>query len=64
MQYIHDGIAMQQSSIDHALKEQTFAPKQHLAKLKPVIHDAKEGAEFIVAASELFALIGGLFATI
>ncbi len=64
LQYIHDGMAMQQSSIDYTFKEQTFAPRQHLAKLKPVIHDAKEGAEFIVAASELFALIGGLFVTI
>ncbi len=32
-----------------------------LAKLTPSLHQAKEGAELIVAASELFALIGGLF---
>jgi hypothetical protein len=33
-----------------------------LSKLRPVLHDAKEGAELVVAASELFAIIGGLFA--
>ncbi len=35
--------------------------KFKLAKLRPVLHDAKEGTELVVAASELFAIIGGLF---
>jgi len=32
-----------------------------LAKLKPIFSDVKEGTEFVVAASELFVVIGGLF---
>jgi len=35
--------------------------KLKLAKLRPVMQDIKEGGELIVTASELFALIGGLF---
>jgi hypothetical protein len=33
-----------------------------LAKLRPALRDVKEGTELVVAASELFAIIGGLFA--
>ncbi len=33
-----------------------------MAKLRPVLHDTKEGVELVVAASEFFAIIGGLFA--
>lgn len=36
--------------------------KLKLSKLRPVLSDVKEGAELVVAASELFAIIGGLFA--
>ncbi len=33
-----------------------------LAKLKPNFSNVKDGTEFVVAASELFAIIGGMFA--
>jgi len=36
--------------------------KLKLSKLKPYLSDVKEGTELVVAASELFAIIGGLFA--
>lgn len=36
--------------------------KLKLAKIRPVLHDVKDGTELVVAASELFAIIGGLFA--
>jgi len=44
-------------------KKENKKTKQQLklAKLTPTLHQAKEGTELIVAASELFALIGGLF---
>ncbi len=47
------------SKIETKLKK---SPKRHLAKLKPTIHEVKEGTELVVVASELFAIIGGLFA--
>lgn len=35
--------------------------KLKLAKIRPVLKDVKESTELVVAASELFAIIGGLF---
>lgn len=36
--------------------------KLRLAKIRPVLHDVKDSTELVVAASELFAIISGLFA--
>ena len=33
-----------------------------LASIRPVLRDIKDGAELVVAGSELFAIIAGLFA--
>ena len=33
-----------------------------LASIKPVLRDVKDGAELVVAGSQLFAIIAGLFA--
>ena len=33
-----------------------------LASIRPVLRDVKEGAELVVAGSQLFAIIAGLFA--
>ena len=32
-----------------------------LASIKPVLRDVKDGAELVVAGSQLFAIIAGLF---
>lgn len=45
-----------------AFKKEEKTSKLKLSKLRPVLTDVKEGTELIVAASELFAIIGGLFA--
>jgi hypothetical protein len=42
--------------------QQTKNNNLKLAKLRPALRDVKEGTELVVAASELFAIIGGLFA--
>ena len=33
-----------------------------LASIRPVLRDVKDGAELVVAGSQLFAIIAGLFA--
>ena len=37
-------------------------PSLKLASIKPVLRDVKDGAELVVAGSQLFAIIAGLFA--
>ena len=41
--------------------EKTASSKIKLASIKPVLRDIKDGAELVVAGSELFAIIAGLF---
>jgi len=41
--------------------EKTVSSKIKLASIKPVLRDIKDGAELVVAGSELFAIIAGLF---
>lgn len=36
--------------------------KLRSAKIRPILYDIKDGTELVVAVSELFAIIGGLFA--
>ena len=36
--------------------------KLKIAKIKPILRDVRDGTELVVAASQLFAIIGGLFA--
>lgn len=38
-----------------------FCSKIKLASIKPVLRDVKDGAELVVAGSQLFAIIAGLF---
>jgi len=47
---------------EHVLEENKQMDKLKLSKLRPYLSDVKEGTELVVAASELFAIIGGLFA--
>jgi len=50
--------------VDSEIKENKEKEKSEfkLAKLKPVLAEVKESTDFIVSASELFGIIGGLFA--
>ena len=43
-------------------EEEVPSAKIKLEKLKPSLSDVKESIEFIVSASELFGIIGSLFA--
>ena len=41
--------------------KKTASSKIKLASIKPVLRDIKDRAELVVAGSELFAIIAGLF---
>ncbi|ERJ23842.1 hypothetical protein [Campylobacter concisus] len=49
---------------DLPLKNEQIKEKSSLklASIRPVLRDVKEGAELVVAGSQLFAIIAGLFA--
>ena len=42
-------------------RQKTASSKIKLASIKPVLRDIKDRAELVVAGSELFAIIAGLF---
>lgn len=51
-------------TLDLPLKNEQIKEKSSLklASIRPVLRDVKDGAELVVAGSQLFAIIAGLFA--
>lgn len=57
----HEEVVLEEKVASSQSAEEYKSIKRKLAKIQPILSDVKKSSEFVVTASELFAVIGGLF---